>query len=240
MCIVFSIIEYVYWCLGVIFIEYVRYWEFVCELSEIPWLFVLLCHIYFVREMSNLLLRSLSHCHFHNYIHYWCDFTSCLISVDHHISSYIHCSAVIFIVACVSSHSLHVLFSPYSNPSQVRYSLCIIITHIIISSFCFICLLIDIIFTLGILRSMAHEIHYTCYISFMRAWFSDHRVFEPSFLSFLLPITLAYVTSRVLRPSWGHGIRCHFWQPLLGQVFEIWLTFRYHHVSSSGSRLFDV
>ena len=36
MCIVFSIIEYVYWCLGVIFIEYVRYWEFVCELSEIP------------------------------------------------------------------------------------------------------------------------------------------------------------------------------------------------------------
>ena len=40
MCIVFSIIEYVYWCLGVIFIEYVRYWEFVCELSEIP------CYLY--------------------------------------------------------------------------------------------------------------------------------------------------------------------------------------------------
>ena len=40
MRIVFSIIEYVYWCLGVIFIEYVRYWEFVCELSEIP------CYLY--------------------------------------------------------------------------------------------------------------------------------------------------------------------------------------------------
>ena len=40
MCIVFSIIEYVYWCLGVIFIEYVRYWEFVCELFEIP------CYLY--------------------------------------------------------------------------------------------------------------------------------------------------------------------------------------------------
>ncbi|KAL6323892.1 hypothetical protein AAG906_005889 [Vitis piasezkii] len=42
---------------------------------------------------------------------------------------------------------------PWSNPSRVRYSLRIIITHIIISSFCFICLLIDIIFTLGILRT---------------------------------------------------------------------------------------
>ena len=40
MCIVFSIIEYVYRCLGVIFIEYVRYWEFVCELFEIP------CYLY--------------------------------------------------------------------------------------------------------------------------------------------------------------------------------------------------
>ncbi|RVW21924.1 Retrovirus-related Pol polyprotein from transposon 17.6 [Vitis vinifera] len=45
-------------------------------------------------------------------------------------------------------------------------------------------------------RSMAHGIHYTCCISYMRAWFSDHR------------------------------------------VFEIWLTFRYRHASSSGSRLF--
>ena len=86
MCIVFSIIEYVYWCLGVIFIEYVRYWEFVCELSEIPWLFVLLCHIYFVKEMSDLLLRTLSHCPFHHYIHSWCDFTPCLIWVDHYSS----------------------------------------------------------------------------------------------------------------------------------------------------------
>ena len=211
MCIVFSIIEYVYWCLGVIFIEYVRYWEFVCELSEIPWLFVLLCHIYFVREMSNLLLRRLSHCHFHHYIHYWCDFTSCLISVDHHFSSYIHCSAVIFIVACVSPHSLHVLFSSYSNPSRVRYSLRIIITHIIISSFCFICLLIDIIFTLGILRSMAHEIHYICCILYMRAWVLIIGYLGLVFLHFYHPITLAFVTSWVLRPPWGHDITPCVW-----------------------------
>ena len=40
MCIMFLIMEYVYWCLRVIFIEYVRYWEFVCELFEIP------CYLY--------------------------------------------------------------------------------------------------------------------------------------------------------------------------------------------------
>ena len=113
-----------------------------------PMLFALLSYL-FVREMSDLLLRIPSHCPFHHYIHYWCDFTSWLIWVDHHLSSHIHCFAVVFIVACDSSHSLHILFSPYSNPSRVRYSLRIIITHITISSLCFICLLIDIIFTLG-------------------------------------------------------------------------------------------
>ena len=100
----------------------------------------------FVREMSDLLLRTPSHCPFHHYIHYWCDFASCLIWVDHHLSSHIHCFVVVFIVACDSSHSLHVLFSPYNDPSRVRCSLRIIITHITISSFYFICLLIDIIF----------------------------------------------------------------------------------------------
>ena len=83
------------------------------------------------------------------------------------------------------------------------------------------CLVIHIIFTLGILKSTAHGIYYTCCISHMRAWVSDRWVFEPSFPSFLSPITLAYVTSRVLRPPWGHGIRWRLRQPLLGQVLEI-------------------
>ena len=195
----------------VIFIEYVHYWEFICELSKIPWLFALLCHIYFVKEMSDLLLRTLSYCPFHHYIRYWCDFTSCLIWVDHHLSSYIHCLAVIFIVACVSPHPLHVLFSLYSNPSRVRYSLRIIITHIIISSFCFICLLIDIIFTLGILRSMAHDIFYTCCSLYTRAWVLIIGYLGLVSLHFYHPITLAFVTSWVLRPPWGHDITHCVW-----------------------------
>ena len=39
----------------------------------------------------------------------------------------------------------------------------------------------------------------------------DHWVFEPSFLSFLHPITLVYVTSHVLRPPWGHVIMHYVW-----------------------------
>ena len=57
---------------------------------------------------------------------------------------------------------------------------------------------------------------------------------------FYYPITLAYAMSHVLRPSWDHGIRCHLRQPLLWQVFEIWLLFRCHHAFSSRRHLFDV
>ena len=59
-------------------------------------------------------------------------------------------------------------------------------------------------------------------------------------LHFYYCIALAYVTSCVLKPPWGHEIRCRLRQPLLGQVFEIWLIFRYHHASSSGRYLSDV
>ena len=58
-------------------------------------------------------------------------------------------------------------------------------------------------------------------------------------LHFFHPITLTYVTSRVLRPPWGHEIICYLWQPLLRLVFGIWLIYRCCHVSSSGKCFFD-
>ena len=58
-------------------------------------------------------------------------------------------------------------------------------------------------------------------------------------LHFFHPITLAYVTSRVLRPPWDHEIRCYLWQPLLRLAFGIWLIYRCCHVSSSGRCFFD-
>ena len=118
------------------------------------------------------------------------------------------CFIIILVFTSDASFSLHVLFFSYNNPSQVWYSLHVIITHIIISSFCFIHLLIDIIFSLGILRSMAHGIYYTWCISYMRAWVSDHWVFEPCFISFLSPyyLSLRYVLGlkTTLRP-WYHA-----------------------------------
>ena len=69
MCIVFSIIEYVYRCL----------WSFLSSMFVIRSSYVssLGSHVIciassylFVREMSDLLLRTPSHCPFHHYIHY--------------------------------------------------------------------------------------------------------------------------------------------------------------------------
>ena len=38
----------------------------------------------FVSEMSDFLLGALGYCLFHHYVRNWCDFTPCLIWVDHH------------------------------------------------------------------------------------------------------------------------------------------------------------
>ena len=221
------------------FIEYVCWWELVCELSAtLHYLYS--CFIYFESEMSDLLLGTLGHCPFHHYIHYWCDFTPCLIWVDHHFSSYIHYFTTILIIACDSAHSLHLpSFFSYTDLFQGQHFLCIIITHLIISL---------IFFTASLLLSYSHwaslgpwlMIFYTCCISYIKAWVLIIGYLSLVSFHFYCLITLAYVTSRVLRPPWGHGIRCRLWQPLLGQVFEIWLIFRYHHTSSSRRRLFDV
>ena len=159
-------------------------------------LFVFALSYLFESEMGDLLLRTPSHCPFHHYIHYWCDFTSCLISVDHHISLYIHCFAVIFVIACDSSHSLYplVLFLHWPIPDLTFpfHRSCISHYQFDLPH----CLIIDIIFALGILRSMAHGIYYTCCISYMRAWVSDHWVFEFSFPSFLSPYHIDLPTLR--------------------------------------------
>ena len=43
------------------------------------------------------------------------------------------------------------------------------------------CLIIDIIFTLGTLRFMVHELFYICFFLYTRAWVFYHWVFGPSF-----------------------------------------------------------
>ncbi|RVW91041.1 Pol polyprotein [Vitis vinifera] len=69
---------------------------------------------------------------------------------------------------------------------------------------CFICLLVDTMFTLGTIRSMAHGIYCTCCISYMRAWvliIGYLSLVSPSFLSPYHP-SLHYVPclKTTLRP----------------------------------------
>ena len=59
----------------------VRMWAF-RDLSFFVFIFV----VCFESEMSDFLLGALGHCPFHHYIHCWCDFTPCLIWVDHYSS----------------------------------------------------------------------------------------------------------------------------------------------------------
>ena len=136
MCIVFFIIECVYWYLRVILSS-----MFVVESLYASFLrssFLCIHFAIFESEMSDLLLGTLGHCPFHHYIHYWCDFTPCLTRVDDHFSSYIHCFAIILIIACDSSHSLSPIVLFLHWHFQVWYFPCIIFAYLIISLICFI------------------------------------------------------------------------------------------------------
>ena len=52
------------------FIEFIYWWEFVCELSNPLPLGVCLVHFY-VRETNDLFLRTLDYCLFYHFIHWW-------------------------------------------------------------------------------------------------------------------------------------------------------------------------
>ena len=220
-------------------IEYVCRWEFVCELFEALHFLYSFFRVFWEWD-EWLSLRSSVSLFFPHYIHWWCDFISCWIWVDHHYSSCSllhHHSRFLLLI-----HPFHFTPCPLLTTThfQVYYPLCIIITHFIISLFFFIA---------SLLLSYSHLapsgpwlMRFSVHVAF-HTW--GHEFLIIGYLSlvsfhFCYPITLAYVTSCVLRPPWGHEIRCRLRQPLLGQAFEIWSIFGYHHASSSGRHLFDV
>ena len=63
-----------------------------------------------------------------------------------------------------------------------------------------------LIYPLDVFRSITSEIFCTYCILYTRVWDFIIGIVESSFLSFLYPITLAYVASQVLRSPWGHDI----------------------------------
>ena len=162
-----------------------------------------------------------------------------LIWIDHH--SFPFLIALLCISLPISRSSFHFLSISYILihicgliPTSHYSHASLMVWQIIIS------LVSPSTFPLVTFRSMAHEIFF----------YALHLIHEGmgliiGYLSlvsfhFFHPITLAYVTSRVLRPPWGHEIRCYLWQPLLRLVFRIWLIYRRRPISSSERCFFDV
>ena len=130
--------------------------------------------------MSDLLLGALGHYPFHHYIHYWCDFTPCLIWVDHYSS------------LCYLFHH-HPRFRSW----------------FIIFTSCLIIFLQQPISGLIFSSRHHYTYHVLFFFSYSNpSQVSDHWVFEPCFLSFLSPyyLSLCYVLGlkTTLRP-WYHA-----------------------------------
>ena len=174
-------------------------------------------YVFCVWETSDLSLGTPDHCLLHHYIHWYLTILRDLIWVDysfiffqsicfsHHISFAL--STLFFIH--IDLHSVfnifHILF--LYIPSVVRYYSFLLFLHWYIDIFSFF--FIDI--SMDVLRSMVYETLCMYCILYMRVWGFIIGIIEPSFLSFLHLIILAYVTSRVLRPPWGHDITHCVW-----------------------------
>ena len=106
----------------------------------------------------------------------------------------LHCSLFIVIYILCSIFSIH-----HSCTSHQQFNI-IPFFSFIIDIFIFYSFFIIDIFILDILKSMIYETLCTYCILYTRVWGFIIRIIEPSFPSFLHLITLAYVTSWVLRP----------------------------------------
>ena len=129
-------------------------------------------------------------------------------------------SSLVLVFYASSSSSFHFYFIIFIPPLipflqwphfRVRYPLRTIIIHLVMSSIFLHCIIIVTMFTVGIFRSMAHDIFYTCCILYMRAWVLIIGYLGLVSLHFYHPIALAFVTSWVLRPPWGHDITHYVW-----------------------------
>ena len=145
------------------FIEYVCRWEFVCELSEALHFLYSFCRVFW--EWNELLsLRSsmsLSFPSIHSltmWLHFMLDLSGSSLLFLFFASPSFSFLLLIHPFHFTHCHFLTVtlipnLTLPVHHPYTSRYQ--IIFLH---------CLVIDIIFTLGTFRSMAHELFYTCCI----------------------------------------------------------------------------
>ena len=168
MCIVISIIEHVHWYPRVTLSS-----MFIGESSYVSFPRPFLSHIHFAisflkwDEWYSLRgSRSLSLPSLHSLLmrlHFMFDLSWSLLLFVCSLFRY-HPYYCFWFILFVSSHC-YFLTVTYSKFDTLRHS------YTSQYQFVFLhCLIIAIIFTLGILRSMAHEIFYTCCILYTRVW----------------------------------------------------------------------
>ena len=159
---------------------------------------VWVAHSIFVREASDLSLGFLDPCHIRHYIHFYVTYLHALMQADHHLLSYLF----VFFYFCS--------ITPFCSTSS--------------NSFLFSSYLMFDLGSIPTLYSCLLDMSFIYYHFFvwepLGPWlmmFSTHWVScmrgmgiislgSLSLVSFHFfhPITLAYVTSRVWRPPWGH------------------------------------
>ena len=154
----------------------------------------------------------------------------------------------IIVLIWVDYHSFHFLIALFCIPSPLPRSS----SHILSISYILI-RIYDLIpfshhshislmawpFILSLI-SLSHSLWLLLSPWLMRFFYALHLVHEGTgliigylslvSLHFFHPITLAYFTSRVLRPPWGHEIRHYLWQSSLGQTFVDWLKYGRYYV----------
>ena len=221
------------------FSEYVCRWEFVCELSETLHSLYSLCRIFWewdewpsIRNSRSLSFPSL--CYLLMWLYFMFDLSGSSLFFMFFVSP---SSSFLLVIHHLCLTPWYFLTATYSRFATLFVSFLHISLSVRFASF-----VSSLILYSHWAPSGPWLTSFSTHIAFY-TW--GHEFFIIGYLGlvslhFYHPITLAYITSYVFRPPWGHGIKCRFLQPLLGQVFEIWSMFRYRHASSSGRRLFDV
>ena len=148
-----------------------------------------------MREASDFSLGFLDPYPIRHYIHFYVTYLHALMQVDHHSFFLSICLLLSLFYSSISLYLIWFLFFLILLDVWLRLNIHTLYLLIWYGHF-FI-----IIFHVGILRSTTHDVFYALHL--MHEGYEDYiiGIFEPSFLSFFFHlITLAYVTSHVLRP----------------------------------------
>ena len=198
MCAVFSFIEHALLMFEGHFIEYVCWWEFVCKLSKTPHSLYSLCRIFWewVEWPSLRGSRSLSIPSLHSWLmllHFMFDLSGSLLLFAFFISP---SSSFLLLIYPLCFTPCSFITTTHSKSDTFFASSLHISLSVQLSSLLCYC------YHIHIKHPQVHGSRVSIHVAFsyMRAWvFFIIRYLGLVFLHFFHPITLAYITSCVLR-----------------------------------------